>query len=151
MVSCISGFSYCGGKLTAALLTVCFLSRGWAVMGRGHLTGHKEKGEPAQRKDQSLWMEVKLSFTTFFAFFHFRYAAFIFSKEKRGCPTSTYYTCTAHIAPLHRGTIWLLTATVPDSHPVLSEPKHGLLWDFRQIWKPQCEWDVCLFDNSPVA
>lgn len=135
MVSCISVLSYCGGKLTAALLTVCFFSWGWAVTWRGHLTGHKENSEPAQRKDQSLWMEVRLSSTTFFACFHFRYTVFIFSKEKRGCPTSTYYTCTAHIAPLHWESIWLLTTTVPDSHPVLSEPKHRLLWDFCQICK----------------
>lgn len=146
MVSCISGFSYCGGKLTEARRTVFLCPQGYPVMEWGHLTRHKKKGEP--REKITVWIEAKLTSTTFFACLCLHYIVFI-SRETWECPTSTYYTCIA----LHWATVWPLTATAPHSYPGLSD----LNTDSDEVsarsvstWKPQCEWVIYLFDNFPV-
>jgi len=115
----------------------------------GARASHRARAERwAQRKDHSVWIEAKLTSTTFFTCLCFHYAVFI-SKETWECPTSTYYTCIT----LHWATVWPLTANVPHSHPILSEFKHRCRWDICQVYKymeAQCEWVMYLFNNVQI-
>lgn len=122
MMSCISGFSYCGSKLTEAHWTVCLHSQGYPVTEWGHLTGHEEKREPREKITQCE-LKPNLTSTTFFTCLCLLWMHSIHFKGKTRL--STYYTCIA----LYWATVWLLTATVSHSYPILSEYKHRLQWD----------------------
>lgn len=135
-MSCMSGFSDCGGKLTEARRTVCLCSQGYFMMEWGHLTGHKEKGES---REKITWCELKPSLLPLLLYL---LTSPLHSIHFRGDMTKpNTYLWHEHCIMLRN--CWPLTATVPHSHPVLSEFKHRLQWAVCQVHKHGNE--LCIY------